>query len=830
MLGLDLPSGRTTDPTLPTQSTSAVTSEPGATLGLRTADVRADAPTTVVTQAFEDRDGSGFDEFTYLRGADGTVTSPGQPALPLQSISVGVPGTALRGVGFRGGEYTDTAQVIPLTGAPATEYSEVHTTFSSPVFFPRRLAQVNPYGAIDGDGGTRLLVTPAQHRSETAVASTLRRFSSTDFRLMYSANTERYGDNVPALAAPPAITGVSSTVTGSNITVSARVVGDPSAGIQQVWVTRTAEQGPWYGAWSSLDLTQDTADSTLWTGTLALPEGQSAADVRFILQAVNGVGLVTMEDNQGREFVPGTSPGHDPTPTGGTPTEVSLGSATGGHFGGSLPVSATLTSGQALPNRAITLSLGQLSRIVTTDSQGVAQTTFPLTERVGELTLSATFAGDAGAAASRAEQTVTISKRPTTLELDGPESHAVHGEDTGVTATLTAGTTPVSERSVVFVVRDATSVVGAAVRATGPDGTARLGLLDLPSGSLSVTAYFGRDDVDVGNGQTVGTVDAESRPSTSEPLALRVMSKPRIVTSSLADAVAGSPYHQPLVAEGDPAPQITVSNLPEGLSFQQGSIDGVTTRAGDFTVVVTATNQAGSVTRELLLTVLPGAPASVTAVSGSGQSTDFGTPFASPLVAQVVDAFGNRVPGVSVAFSSPANGAGTDPRVASAETDADGRATLAVSANDVPGAYDVTATVGGLAGVTFRLANRYRVGPFGAPLNGSDDPPIEVGARDTVPVSVPISDAAGPVSDPVALQLTTTCRVTFSSREVGGSPASSVPPRCLVYEPATRRFVYPASGTGLGWTSGKFYVLRVEVSGERPGDLLGLREVRIRVR
>ena len=552
MLGLDLPSGRTTAPDPGTQATSAVSSGPGSVLGLRTADVTASASLTAQTQTFEDPDGTGLTEFGYLRGRDGIVTSPGQPALPLQALEVGAPGQALRGVGFRGGTYTDRAGVVPLTGAPATEFSEVHRTFDSPVFFPRRLASVNTYGAIAGDGGTRLLVTPAQYRSDSAYTSVERRYSSTDFRLMYSANIARYGDNVPALAAPPTITGVGSTIQGNQVTVSAHVVGDPSAGIQNVWVTRTAERGPWHGAWSSLDLTQSALDSTRWTGTLTLPAGQSAQDVRFIVQAVNGVGLVTMEDNEGTEFVPGTSPGLDTDPVGTAPSALALSAAATGVYGGSLPVTATLTSGGPLSGRSVQLSLGSATRVVQTDAGGVARTTFPLVERVGDLDLVAAFGGDATTAPSLTTRTVSVEKRPTSLSLTSSPDPVVAGQDTGVTASLTAGPTAVTERPVVFVVRDGQGVVAAAVRSTDPAGKARLGVLALPSGSFTVTAYFGRDDVDVGGGSTTGTVDRENRGSTSDPLALRVYAPPRVETSTLPDATAGVPYRQALAVSWRP--------------------------------------------------------------------------------------------------------------------------------------------------------------------------------------------------------------------------------------------------------------------------------------
>ena len=136
-----------------------------------------------------------------------------------------------------------------------------------------------------------------------------------------------YETNTPALAAPPSISAVQSTLEGNTIQFSARVVGDPAAGIQQVWATYTGEDGPLHGSWASLDLEQsleqDFEDSTLWTGSLPLPEGQSAADVRFVVQAANGVGLVTLDDNQGFYFLPGTAAGISP-PAATQPSALSL--------------------------------------------------------------------------------------------------------------------------------------------------------------------------------------------------------------------------------------------------------------------------------------------------------------------------------------------------------------------------------------------------------------------------------------------------------------------------------------------------------------------------
>ena len=70
-------------------------------------------------------------------------------------------------------------------------------------------------------------------------------------------------------------------------------MGEPAVGLQEVWVTYTAasSSSPLHGEWQSLDLTQQVNPSYRFNGTLALPLGSNASDVRYMVQAVNGVGL-----------------------------------------------------------------------------------------------------------------------------------------------------------------------------------------------------------------------------------------------------------------------------------------------------------------------------------------------------------------------------------------------------------------------------------------------------------------------------------------------------------------------------------------------------------
>ena len=151
MLSVDLPAGRIPQPTSSSivGSTTPASTDPGATLGLSSTDLTLSPNLTTDTTQLESPTGGAAPMATYLSGPDGVATSPGAPTLPLAINDVSVPGQVLRGVGFMGGTYTDQSGITPLTGAPATELSGVHSTFSSSAFFPSRLWSVNYFGGLE---------------------------------------------------------------------------------------------------------------------------------------------------------------------------------------------------------------------------------------------------------------------------------------------------------------------------------------------------------------------------------------------------------------------------------------------------------------------------------------------------------------------------------------------------------------------------------------------------------------------------------------------------------------------------------------------------------
>ena len=161
-------------------------------------------------------------------------------------------------------------------------------------------------------------------------------------------------------------------------------------------------------------------------------------------------------------------------------------------------------------------------------------------------------------------------------------------------------------------------------------------------------------------------------------------------------------------------------------------------------------------------------PASVTAVSGGGQSVFIGQPFPNPLVGLVKDQFGNPVSGAQLTFNAPSSGASatftnttiheTDP------TDAQGEATTStLTANNTAGTYAVQASVTAFATppAQFSLTNRLPANSMSIVAGNNQQAPefrpfetsLEVKVIDSTgsPVSGVSVSFSGPASGPSGL-------------------------------------------------------------------------------
>ena len=426
----------------------------------------------------------------YLAGSDGVVSNPVEPTLPLEMVNLSVPNTVLRGVGFRGGSYTDLTNILLLSGAPTTEIRGVHAPFQTDVFYPIVPWRINYFEALaESDGATRLAITPAQFRSNAAGATfgSLRRFDEMNYRVFYNSNVGEFAnESIPALASPPSLVEITAVPEDGVVHFAMNVVNNPAVGVQEVWVTYTAISGPFAGTWQSLDLTQNGENSLLWEGTLDLL-GSEAGNVRYIVQAVNGVGLVSMATNLGAYYTPGEMVSF------GAPTELVLTPfASDGAYGSQADFTATLTSnGLPVADQLVSVRLGPQTRLAETDANGEATVTLSLLALPGAYQAKATFAGNinAGYEAVTTSAPFTINQQNTILTLEQP-AIGVAEDDHLLFVTLTDATErPLGEKTIFFVLNGAQGGHSQAV-ITDYAGRAELGNLDLPPGTYTVNVYF----------------------------------------------------------------------------------------------------------------------------------------------------------------------------------------------------------------------------------------------------------------------------------------------------------------------------------------------------
>jgi hypothetical protein len=129
------------------------------------------------------------------------------------------------------------------------------------------------------------------------------------------------------------------------------------------------------------------------------------------------------------------------------------------------------------------------------------------------------------------------------------------------------------------------------------------------------------------------------------------------------------------------------------------SPDGLVTGALQGSAIIHAT--AGSVSGQVSITVLPGAPARVTIVAGDNQSGPPGSQLSSPLRTNVKDAAGNLIVGAVVTYTVMTGG-GHLASPTSPATDVDGIAVSGLwTLGSAAGPQTVMASSAGAESVTF---------------------------------------------------------------------------------------------------------------------------------
>jgi hypothetical protein len=365
-------------------------------------------------------------------------------------------------------------------------------------------------------------------------------------------------------------------------------------------------------------------------------------------------------------------------------------------------------------NTGVTNASGVVSKVFT--ANGTAGGPYNVTATVPGVATPATFSltNTAGAAATievtggsgQSAQIGTAFTNPLVATVKDADGNPV----SGVTVTFTA---PASGASGTF--------SGGNTGVTGPLGTVSKVFTanTTAGGPYNVTAAAAG----------VATPATFSLTNTAGPAATI-----EVTGGSGQSAQINSAFANPLVAtvkdaSGNPVGGVTVT-FTAPASGASGTFTGgntaVTGPLGNVSKVFTANGTAGgpynvtaaaagvATPATFSLTNTAGPAASITATSGSGQSTNVNTPFTNPLVATVRDAGGNPVSGVTVTFAAPASGASVVfGGGATGVTGALGTVSKTVTANGIAGGpYNVTASVAGVGTpAAFSLTNTPVVGP-----------------------------------------------------------------------------------------------------------------------
>lgn len=371
------------------------------------------------------------------------------------------------------------------------------------------------------------------------------------------------------------------------------------------------------------------------------------------------------------------------------------------RFGNPVPgVSVAFAAPASQPTAAL-----EPSSLVTTDASGQAAVQVTAGPAAGQYAVTATATGVPGDASFALGN---LAGAPSSISVLSGSPQAAE-----VTAAFASALT------VLVADRAGNPVPGAAVTFSAPGSGATAAL----SAPTAATDAQGRAQVQATAGAVAGRYEViASSAQGAAPALFALTNLPgapaaiaALATSTPQSARVETPYAQALGARvldahGNPVPGATVafaapaSEPSARLTASSPATDGAgmasavaiaSEVAGSFTVRAAASGVAEPAT--FALTNLSGAPATVSVVSGGGQSTLATTAFSAPLVVLVSDAFGNPAPGASLALALPSSGPSARAAPAAPITGADGRAAIELTANGQPGTFEAAIAAPGAA-------------------------------------------------------------------------------------------------------------------------------------
>ena len=448
--------------------------------------------------------------------------------------------------------------------------------------------------------------------------------------------------------------------------------------------------------------------------TAASIAAASGASQNVTVNTLFGSSLVATVDDQYGNPVPGVSV-----------TFTAPSSGAGGLFSNSTATisGTTNTSGQV--SEAFTANTVAGSYSVTASTSGAN------TPASFSLTNAASTAASI-AATSGSGQSVTVTSALTsslTATVDDQYGNPV----SGVSVTFTA---PSSGAGGLFS-NSSNTIIGT----TDSNGQiSEAFTANMSAGSYSISAAANGVKTPATFSLTNAAGAAASIASTSGTSQSVIVTTAFSVLTATVDDVYGNPV---------PGASVTFTSPSSGASGLFGNstitISGTTNASGQLSEAFTANTAAGvynvtastsgaSTPATFSLTNTFSTAASITAASGSSQSSMVLTTFGSVLTATVDDAYGNPVEGASVTFTAPSSGAGglfsNSLATISGKTDVSGQISESFTANTHSGSYSISAAANGVSPpATFSLTN-------------TSSTPVSIAVASGSPQSVTVNTAA----------------------------------------------------------------------------------------
>lgn len=381
----------------------------------------------------------------------------------------------------------------------------------------------------------------------------------------------------------------------------------------------------------------------------------------------------------------------------GTPHVVAVTDAAGNGIGGVTVTWSAAGGGTVAPTTTVT------------DGNGVAAATRTLGPATGPVTTTAS-ATIAGSLRTQVFSVTAANAGPAQIVKVGGDAQSAQA---GATLplplqvrVLDAVAAPLANVTVTFTTPNGGAFLPSATAVTDGTGLAsaswRLG--NQTGGQTAQAAVGGPPPAGFTATALAGPVSAAQSTIAATPTTIGAGGTSSIVVTArdaLGNPVSGAPV---VLQVFTGAPGVT---QPPGPTGGTGQATGTYSSTVAGTAVIRAVVDGVTLTQTATVTVQPGGPALIAAVSSTTLSARFGQPVSPVPSVRVTDQFGNNVPNVSILFSVPSGGGVSTPSPASVSTNSSGIATL--------GSWTITAFAGNIGNTAVTPVNLLRATLTGVP-------------------------------------------------------------------------------------------------------------------